>query len=96
MFHTVLKVFGIEIESEKTWVTVLDSALDTRAVRKFPVDSKEQEWNKIRNFQVNIHWDIHNDQFRQCRHRFVSSCEAHHRGRIYWSNWVGREGGVLL
>jgi len=46
--------------------------------------------------QVNIYWDIHNNQLRQRRHRFVSSFEAHHRVRIYWSNWVGSEGGGLL
>jgi hypothetical protein len=41
-----------------------------------------------------VYWDIRNDQLRQRRHRFVSSCGAHHRVRIYWRNRVGLEWAV--
>jgi hypothetical protein len=34
----------------------------------------------IKKSQVKVYWDISNDQFRQHRHRFVSSCGAHQRG----------------
>jgi hypothetical protein len=48
----------------------------------------------IRSSQVEMYWDICNNQFRQHHHRFVSSCGAYQRVP-YLLGQPGGDGGGL-